>query len=261
MRHVKHLTNISKRSILEAIGLFRAPLALAQAPAYNSRMMHASRSPHSAEDWRENAYDLARGLAAYSGSRLAEGIARVIARHPDAKIANAFNHKQVGCKIWARDKLFDSVGASCRRVVVLGGWYGILPAMLLEDPRFDIEAADSYDIDPAVAPVASTLNAAFGDRFHAVTADMHALDYRSLNADLVINTSCEHIADLGNWLGLIPTGTRVLLQSNDYFSEPTHISCVPSLDEFRARAGLARVDFAGALPMNNYTRFMLIGTV
>ncbi|WP_026614485.1 hypothetical protein [Ensifer aridi] len=224
-------------------------------------MTHASHSPHPPADWHENAYDLARGLAAYSGSRLVEGIARVIAKHPEANIANAFNHKQVGCKIWARDKLLESAGASYRRIVVLGGWYGILPAMLLEDPRFHIEAADSYDIDPAVEAVARTLNAAFGDRFRAMTADMYALDYRDLNADLVINTSCEHIADLGNWLSLVPRGTRVLLQSNDYFSEPTHISCVSSLEEFRVQAGLARIDFAGALPMKKYTRFMLIGAV
>jgi hypothetical protein len=69
-------------------------------------MTHASHSPRLLEDWRENAHDLARGLAAYSGSRLVGGIARVIAKHPQANIANAFNHKQVDCKMWARDKLF-----------------------------------------------------------------------------------------------------------------------------------------------------------
>lgn len=224
-------------------------------------MTHASHSPRLLEDWRENAHDLARGLAAYSGSRLVGGIARVIAKHPQANIANAFNHKQVDCKMWARDKLFESIGADCRRIIVLGGWYGVLSAMLLEDSRFDIEFAVSCDIDPAVEPVALTLNAAFGDRFHAMTADMHTLDYRALNADLLINTSCEHIGELRNWLDLLSPGTRVLLQSNDYFSEPTHISCVRSLEEFQAQARLARIDFAGALPTKRYTRFMLIGSV
>ena len=52
------------------------------------------------------------------------------------------------------------------------------------------------------------------------------LDYARLGADLVVNTSCEHIADLRGWLDLLPKGTSVLLQSNDYFSEPTHINCV-----------------------------------
>ena len=44
---------------------------------------------------------------------------------------------------------------------------------------------------------------------------------QALGADLIINTSCEHIADLRGWLALLPRGARVMLQSNDYFSEPT----------------------------------------
>ncbi len=224
-------------------------------------MTHASHSPHSSNDWHENGYDLTRGLAAYTGSVLVDGIAKVIAKHPEANIANAFNHKQVLCKLWARDELLKNAGSAYGRIVVLGGWYGVLPAMLLEDRRFNIEAIDSFDIDPAVEQVARTLNSGFGDRFRAVTADMYAIDYRSMEADLVVNTSCEHIADLGAWLGLVPSGTRVLLQSNDYFSEPSHVNCVSSLEEFLAKAGLSRVDFAGALPMKKYTRFMLIGTI
>jgi len=109
--------------------------------------------------------------------------------------------------------------------------------------------------------VAETLNDAWKDRFRAVTADMYALPYGDLGADLVINTSCEHIADLPGWLALLPKGTRVLLQSNDYFSEPTHINCVPDLAAFVAQVKLDHVAFAGALPTKNYTRFMVIGTV
>jgi hypothetical protein len=90
---------------------------------------------------------------------------------------------------------------------------------------------------------------------------MYDLAYAKLGADLVINTSCEHIADLPAWLSLLPKGTRVLLQSNDYFSEPTHVNCVASLDEFIDQASLGTIAFAGALPMKKYTRFMLIGTV
>lgn len=224
-------------------------------------MTHASHSPHPAADWHENAYDLVRGLAAYSGSLIVDGIAKVIAKYPEADIANAFNHKQVGCKLWARDKLFESAGPTYHRIVVLGGWYAVLPAMLLEDPRFDIGTVVSYDIDPTVEAVARTLNSGFGEKFRAMTADMYALDYRSLDADLIINTSCEHVADLPGWLALLPSGTRILLQSNDYFREPTHVNCVSSLEEFQAQAALVRTDFAGVLPMKKYTRFMLIGAV
>ena len=223
-------------------------------------MMDATQ-PDAAADWRDAAFDLTRGIAAYSGSSLVSGLARVIARHPRADIGNAFNHKQVACKMWARDRLFESCGGRYGDIWIVGGWYGVLAAMLFDDPRFDIGVIDSVDIDPDVASVALTLNERSKDRFTASTGDMYALDYAGQRPDLVVNTSCEHIADLRGWLDLLPGGARVLLQSNDYFSEPTHINCVASLADFEKMAGLRDIAFAGALPMKKYTRFMLIGSI
>jgi hypothetical protein len=224
-------------------------------------MREATRPDGAEIDWRDRAFDLARGIAVYSGSPLVGGLARVIARHPDAEISNAFNHKQVACKVWARDALFDSLGGRFRKVTILGGWYGVLAAMLLEDERFDIGVVESFDIDPSVAPVAETLVGQADGRFRALTADMYRIDYAALGASLVVNTSCEHIADLRGWLHLLPEGTRVLLQSNDYFSEPSHISCVESIESFERLAGLGKLHFSGTLPQKKYNRFMLIGTV
>jgi hypothetical protein len=210
-------------------------------------------------DWREAAFDLTRGIAAFTGSALVSDLARVVGRHPDADIANAFNRKQVASKLWARDTLHAVLGPAFGRILIVGGWYAVFAAMLFDDPRFAIGSIESVDLDPAVAPVATTLNRRAGDRFIATTADMYAFDYGAGAADLVVNTSCEHIADLAGWLALLPPGTRVLLQSNDYFAKPAHIASVPSLDAFIVQARLGRVDFAGALPSTNYTRFMLIG--
>lgn len=217
--------------------------------------------PPSATDWRDSAFDLMRGVAAYTGSPLMKGLADVLGKHPGADLGNAFNHKQIGSKMWARDSLHEALGGRLGKIVLLGGWYGILAAILFDDRRFDIGEIVSYDIDPDVGAVAETLNKAWSDRFSAVTDDMYALDYTTLGADLVINTSCEHIADLRGWLALLPKGARVMLQSNDYFSEPTHINCVPSLEAFVEQAGLSTLDFSGSLKMKKYTRFMLIGTV
>jgi SAM-dependent methyltransferase len=224
-------------------------------------MIDATRPDGPEIDWHDRAFDLARGIAAYCGSPLVAGVARVIARHPRSEIANAFNHKQVACKVWARDALYDALGGRFERIVILGGWYGVLAAMLLEDARFDIGVVESIDIDPAVADVAETLNAKSGGRFRATTADMYGLDYAALGADLIVNTSCEHIAELRGWLDLLPRGTKVLLQSNDYVSEPTHVSCVESSEAFERLARLATVNFAGTLPQKKYMRFMLIGSV
>lgn len=239
-----------------------ASLALPRAAAYNMAMTNAIHAPPpSATDWHDSAFDLMRGVAAYTASPLMQGLADVLAKHPTADLGNAFNHKQIGSKMWARDALHQTLGGRLGNVALLGGWYGILAAILFDDTRFDISRITSYDIDPDVGAVAETLNRAWADRFSAVTDDMYALDYAALGADLVINTSCEHIADLGAWLALLPAGARVMLQSNDYFSEPTHVNCVPDLDAFTKQARLSSLDFSGSLKMKKYTRFMLIGTV
>jgi hypothetical protein len=147
---------------------------------------------------------------------------------------------------------------------VLGAWHGVLGAMLLAEPRLAISEVVSLDVDPDCAPIAETLNhrhVASG-RFRAVTADMTSLDFDHApggRPGLVINTSCEHLDDVPGWVASLPAGLPVLLQSNDYFREPDHRSCVPSLEAFGAQAGLAELLFAGALPSRNYTRFMLIG--
>ncbi len=224
-------------------------------------MTDATRLQNGMETWRDHAFDLARGIAAYTASPLIAGLAKVIDRHPDANIGTAFNHKQVACKMWARDRLFESWGGALDEIWIVGGWYGILAAMLLEDPRFRIGGIESSDIDPAVATIAQTLNGTHAGRFTAVTADMYALDYHGRRPDLVVNTSCEHIPDLRAWLCLLPEGTPVLLQSNDYFSAATHINCVESLDAFKAMAALSSLDYSGELPQKKYTRFMLIGCV
>lgn len=207
-----------------------------------------------------DAFDLTRGIAAFTGNPLVAAIARVIARHPEADIGNAFNHKQVACKMWARDKLFEHLGGRFDRIWIVGGWYGILAAMLLHDARFNVALVESIDIDPSVETVARTMTNADA-RFRAATGDMYKLDYQAGKPDLVINTSCEHIADLPAWLALLSPGTKVLLQSNDYFSEPTHFNCMASLQAFKDSANLREVLYAGELPQKKYTRFMLIGRV
>ncbi|WP_137157798.1 class I SAM-dependent methyltransferase [Rhizobium sp. FKL33] len=210
---------------------------------------------------REAAFDLLRGVSAFTHSPLIKGLAEVVARHPDAEIGVAFNHKQIACKMWARDAVYETIGGEIGTILVLGGWYGVLAGILFDDARFTIGKIVSVDIDETVASVARTLNGAWIDRFNALSEDMYALPYQDHKADLVVNTSCEHIADLRGWLDLLPKGTRVVLQSNDYFSEPTHINCVASLDAFKEQAKLSRLLYGGSLPQKKYTRFMLIGEV
>jgi hypothetical protein len=208
-------------------------------------------------------FDLLRGAAEFTASPLIASLAKTIAAFPDAALDVAFNHKQIACKIWARNALFQHLGPSFGAIWVLGGWYGVMAAILLDDRRFAIGHIRSIDFDPAVAAVAHMLNAeaSGAGRFSTSAADMYSLDYHAPadRPDLVINTSCEHIPDLEGWLALLPPGMPVLLQSNNYATEPSHVNIVRSLDHFADTAALSRIVFAGELELRNYTRYMLIG--
>jgi hypothetical protein len=207
-------------------------------------------------------FDVLRGLAQYTGSRFVRDLAEAVVRHPYHNISQALGHRQVACKVWLRDELLGAFGGRYGTIWVVGGWYGVLPAMLFDDARYGIDRIVSFDLDADCAAVAHAVNRGPVEegRFEAHTGDMYQLAYDGPAApDLVINTSCEHIPDVGRWMARLPVGTAVVLQSNDYVDEPEHINCVNSLDEFIDQAGLSKVAFSGVLETKKYDRFMLIG--
>lgn len=209
--------------------------------------------------------DILEGLAVYGDSAFLRDILATITRHQEPRVAAALNKNQMASKLWLAQSLLAAAGPRLGSVLVLGGWFGALGAVLLHDRRFAIERVVSVDIDPRCAPVAEALNATHvrAGRFTARTADMLALDYAGAagegRADLVVNTSCEHLAQFDRWYARIPAGQLLVLQSNDYFACDQHVNCVPDLAAFRRQAPLRDVLFAGERAMRRYVRFMLIG--
>lgn len=215
--------------------------------------------------------DLARTTRA---ARLDQADVRIDS--PPADLHHAFSENQVASKTWLMDRLHDSLGGRFGTVFVLGGWYGVLGAMLLNDRRFSIARVLSFDLDPRCAPVAERINArhAAGARFRALTADVCALDYAAYGArahdgagegpgraapDLVINTSCEHMARTQDWYERVPKGMFQVYQSNDNFDCPEHVNCVTDLAAFKAQVPMSHLYFEGSLRRRRYSRFMLIG--
>ena len=61
---------------------------------------------------------------------------------------------------------------------LLGGWYGLLAAMLLHDDRPQIDTVTSIDLDPTCEDVARSLNRTHvaDGKFEAITADICTID-------------------------------------------------------------------------------------
>jgi len=192
-------------------------------------------------------------------------------KFPVSELGNALNRRQTASKLWLLDTLFDCHGAALGTVHILGGWYGVLAALFIHDSRFEIKRITSFDLDPTCAPIANSLNANNVDRglFEPITADILDLQYAPDGVridtlslplpDILINTSCEHLDNFDDWFEALPNDTLLVLQSNNYFSEPEHVNSVPDLAAFKRQAPLSTIVFEGALELNKYTRFMLIG--
>jgi hypothetical protein len=142
-------------------------------------------------------------------------------------------------------------------VDIHGGWVGVLASMLFQSD-IPIKHIRSIDIDSTCESIATMMNKGeeIAGKFRAVTADMCSV--RS-DADVIINTSCEHITqDQYNlWLSGMPYNSLIVVQSNNY-NIPEHIRTASSLEEFKEQSNLT-VIWAGELELPLYKRFMIIG--
>ena len=169
---------------------------------------------------------------------------------------DAFWSGQLKSKEWLITNLRKHVDKVVT-VDIHGGWVGVLASMLFQS-NIVCEKIRSVDIDPHCEHVATMMNKGeeMVGKFRAVTADMCTI--RS-DADVIINTSCEHITqdqyDL--WLSGMPHNSLLVLQSNNY-DIPEHVRTASSLDEFKEQSGI-NVLWAGELELPLYTRYMIIG--
>ena len=169
---------------------------------------------------------------------------------------DAFWSGQLNSKEWLITNLRKNVNKFVS-IDIHGGWVGVLASMLFQSDIY-VKNIRSIDIDPTCEPIATMMNKKeeIAGKFRAVTADMCAI--RS-DADVVINTSCEHITqdqyDL--WLSGMPYNTLLVLQSNNY-NIPEHVRIANDLDEFKTQSKID-VLWAGELELPLYKRFMIIG--
>ena len=165
---------------------------------------------------------------------------------------------QVNSKVWLAENLVGFVPVKPLDIVIYGGWNGVL-ASILFNSNIAVNSITSVDIDPVCEDIANTVNKRYEmeGKFSAVTADM--CEYTS-DADLVINTSCEHIAQeqYEQWLNNQPDDAVFVLQSNNYFTHDEHVRCAIDLTDF-TRMSKVKPFYRGTLDTPKYERYMIIG--
>ena len=142
-------------------------------------------------------------------------------------------------------------------IVILGGWYGsiLIPAFR------NVKEITLIDIDDNVVKIAKNRLFNHYTNVDYITADVFNLDKhksRVENADLIINTSCEHMKPMKE-LELY-SNSYFAFQSNDMFDIPTHINCVNDIEEFEKQMPFnARIIKKDSVKDSRGTRFTIIG--
>ena len=170
---------------------------------------------------------------------------------------DAFWSGQLKSKEWLIDKISLYLGFETT-IDIHGGWVGVLASMLFQTYPY-IGFIRNIDIDPECESIATNMNKLeeMQQRFLAVTSDMCDIESK---ADVIINTSCEHITQnqYKLWVEKLPKESLIVLQSNNY-NIPEHIRIANSLDEFKNQCKLSEIYFEGELQLPKYKRFMVIG--
>ena len=183
---------------------------------------------------------------------------QAIRQSPDPmRTMDAFWSGQLKSKEWLVVNLRNHINRFVT-VDIHGGWVGVLASMIFQSD-IPVQNIRSVDIDPSCEPIAINMNKIeeMVGKFRAVTADMCAT--RS-DADVIINTSCEHITQdqYELWLSGMPHNSLLLLQSNNYNIDE-HVRIANSLDEFKDQCQLGSILYAGEIDLPMYKRFMIIG--
>jgi hypothetical protein len=167
---------------------------------------------------------------------------------------DSLSRTQYVSKKWLIDSLAGQRYRQNPSVLVLGGWYGSYVIPMLNEI---IQPSRIYfnDINERCLEVAKRLHRQPNISFHHFDA---TTAYKHFNADIVINTSCEHMSD---YTEMLKEGSQCLyvLQTCDNKNDPGHINVSTSTNEFLQKLNLSSVMFAARRDIGHKKRFLVIG--
>ena len=141
-------------------------------------------------------------------------------------------------------------------IVILGGWYGsiLIPAFK------EVKRITLIDKDEKVISIAKNRLFNHYKNVDFITSDVFHNDRkgRIQNADLIINTSCEHMPSMKKLE--LDSNAHFAFTSNNMYDIEGHINCVSSIEEFKWQLpDNAKVLKEDKIVDDRGTRFILIG--
>lgn len=175
-----------------------------------------------------------------------------------ASLGDAFSRTQYDSKLWLIEELEKISYSQQKKISIIGGWYG---AYLVPFLKKSLNPKQIYfsDLDRGALKIAKILNGEENISYHCFDAIKDSKKIYEGYPDIVINTSCEHMA---NMIEIVNNKNDILyvFQSCDYAGDPGHINPAISLDDFIHSSGLTKLLYYGTKDLGHKKRFMIIGT-
>lgn len=144
-------------------------------------------------------------------------------------------------------------------VIIFGSWYG---SILIPNLADKVKRITCIDSDESVLKIAK--NRLFNNikNVDYIAADVFEKDReRYWNADLFINTSCEHMLSMKEW-PYWPKTTNFVFTSNNMYNIEGHINCVNTIEEFKTQLPQrSTILFEDNITDERGTRFLLAGKI
>jgi hypothetical protein len=176
------------------------------------------------------------------------------------RLLENFWDSQVRSKSWIINTLKTHIPHLSGRVYIMGGWYGILSQLIVDNFPTSV-----FNIDKDENCIRYGKSLSDSDwKIYFLTRDMGEFS-SYLDPKLIINTSTEHITQetYDKWMHNVPYDVPIIIQGNNFYDCYDHIRCYDTLEEFNENNYMGKIIFTGQLecrgPEKPFHRFMTLG--
>lgn len=147
-------------------------------------------------------------------------------------------------------------------IIIFGSWYGsiLIPGLTKKAKRIT-----GIDLNENVLKIAKNRLFSNSNNLEFITGDVFEKDLsRYHTADLIINTSCEHMQPMKDWpyWDYFKPNSYFAFQSNNMFDIEGHVNCVNSIEEFKSQLpGFFTVIAEEEITDSRGTRFSIVGNI
>lgn len=144
-------------------------------------------------------------------------------------------------------------------VIIFGSWFG---SILIPGLTHKVKRITCIDLDEKILKISKNRIFKHYSNIDYIPADVFEKDReRYWNADLFINTSCEHMPPMKDW-PYWPSETSFIFTSNNMYDIKGHINCVDTIDDFKRQLPKnSEVLFQDEIKDERGTRFLLAGQI